>query len=428
MRDKIVRTIYIFLSFFHSTVISFRHIALYWYIALKLTTLTICNGRWMICLRNILICLILFNLSQISIASYTAVDNLLPVEKLTWDQSMKAEDKKQLNHYLAQFEHNQQQQVEQLKVLWWNIEGGATSSRILKRMKKGSTAPLDHNLQTLINSKLAPDILIFGEYYRGAISKQTHQMLKGAGYIFDALLPYSHKHTTFGIKVFSKKQFDVTTQSVLLDWTPPSFNTKEKEIYRKFWHSHTRKSKEYKRAYHRITVVENGRPIHIVPAHLINPWREVLTLYRDFFKLNSTFSKVMTTLNIEMDHYGPLVNQIRYFKQAVLDDLDYLNRQEAVMLIGDFNIPNSLSLEPLVQKYFLSPIGYKLLKEHFLDAFNDFPSTQRSFPAYSSNKWDKLPSVKIDHSFVTPNLSVKNALVLALQGSDHYPIFVSLKL
>jgi hypothetical protein len=65
---------------------------------------------------------------------------------------------------------------------------------------------------------------------------------------------------------------------------------------------------------------------------------------------------------------------------------------------------------------------YRLVSAGLVDAFGD--DATPTYPAASAPAFGSF-HLKIDHFLATPDLAFDAAQVLPLQGSDHYPIFIS---
>jgi len=290
--------------------------------------------------------------------------------------------------------------------MWWNI-GKGVSSR--KQKAKLGYSPLDRNLQKLPLSKMGPDVLILGEYLPEYLEPETLAHLR-ATHPYQKTFVYATEG--YGLKraigVFSTQPFVSHYQAGGLDWTPPGDDAEERADYREEYLAQDPSAREaYPRGYQRIEVKAPSGVVSLAPVHLCNPWPAKKRDDGQFW----------TGLELMLESDNPVANQIqhelRWFKRDIGSDW----WRKPLLFLGDFNMPTEIyavqpaALGPL--NWLMSdPIGWK---------------STFSFPALSDMDSRDYPQMRIDHAWKTSSLDVIDAEVLELRGSDHYPLWVSIR-
>lgn len=295
--------------------------------------------------------------------------------------------------------------IQQVRVMWWNIEVGMTN-RIL------AGHPLDKNLVELANSPIKPEILVLGEYGNEAIEAHTHIVLN-QNYPYRIFTPYNRTSDNRGIKVYSTTP--LTMKPVRnLDWVPTHItNEAKKNIYRETWRSKYPLSVKYfNRPYVNIKIQTDFGDFYLLPFHAVEPWDIIMKSWGKLRNTIGKFSVGMLILLPDFSYTEPLSAQFYNFKQEMIKDFGEELNQESFLFFGDFNVPMSYrGVSSRVRRMFSS----------LLDCLTDNDAI--TFPAFSAPVRKEFGPLRIDHAFSSKNLKVSHSLVLELKGSDHYPTY-----
>jgi endonuclease/exonuclease/phosphatase (EEP) superfamily protein YafD len=289
-----------------------------------------------------------------------------------------------------------------LKVLWWNVEYGHTNKSLPHR-------PLDKNIQALLKaSDPQPDLIFFGEFLPSGVAKETLELLTKT-YPYNEFHPYSSTCPQ-GFGVFSKIPLTLQSQKTLV-W----YRAHTKEFSAR-WENNGEELACYERPYLRYrAILPQGQVIQFVPTHLAQPWGQLTQT------VHGPRGEFEVAREILSGTDNPHINQLSFLLEQLNGELD-LERAPVVML-GDFNVP--LTLEGFETK------ASSLLRSYGL--FDGFvpENIRATFPSPTSFLWRKHRLTKIDHLKIdqvvsSRNVTISNAQVLPLSGSDHYPIYFSL--
>lgn len=294
--------------------------------------------------------------------------------------------------------------AESLSVLWWNVQNGE-SSRIHEE------DPLTHNVEALLMSELKPDIILFGEYSQELFPKRLQQVLfELYPHSSKSLLKYSDNLQTLGYGVFSNIPLEITATKTLNFYPSHLKDTEEiKQYLAQYTAADFRSDTFWYRNIYTLTHKQSG--LNIIPVHLLNPWRQLFTVFG-----NGAMGGMRTLLQMAYGKDHPLVYQITEFKAYL--SANYSNSK--YVTLGDFNTPREV---PLLANRNL----FQSLQGELFDQLHTHPV--KTWPGVSSNlaKYNQL-SMSIDHSFVSHlELDAKQGIVLPLKGSDHYPLRVCIK-
>jgi endonuclease/exonuclease/phosphatase family metal-dependent hydrolase len=287
-----------------------------------------------------------------------------------------------------------------LKVFWWNTAWG----------QYNKDGVLDKNIQELIRSDAAPDVLSFGEFKMEIFSDPNTLPLIRQKYPYEVYVPYNNGKSSDGVGVFSRYPF---TQRVVanLDWSPTSQTAEQQETYRQNWIKRFPETESWwNRPYLKLDIDYQGRQIGFVAVHMLEPWLEIRQAKGSASVVEQMF----------LGKNNPLAYQIERLKNEMRADFGTPIRNRPVMLIGDFNSIQGGHFG------FDETECYKLLVNGMENVFMREP---KSFPAASAPDAHQEPfktigGIKIDHAFVAGGLSPVGAAVIPIRGSDHYPIYV----
>lgn len=294
-----------------------------------------------------------------------------------------------------------------LSIFWWNLNKFYLSDELPKVEldPKTKVSPLIANLR-YIATVIQPDILLLGEVLETGLDTHTKKLLKTT-YPFQETVSSMLQHPECKIAIYSKKQFSIFSKYLL--WTPLDDTEQLDHTIPKYNY--------YTRRYVEISFTEGPhKDKTLVATHLLMPWEHM------------DHSTVIQTMVFGQQH--PLYFQIQRLRKTLFERLgtDFQEKKKAVV-VGDFNIA------PSVQG--LMPLSYELLSLGFHSTFDIDPSP--TFPSYSQRrKWRKslvqswqyyyfVKDVQIDYALYTKPVQMLSARVLPLQGSDHYPLLMSIK-
>jgi hypothetical protein len=362
-----------------------------------------------------------------------------------------------------------------LRVFWWNIQMG-----LLSHAK--SSAPLDENLFSLTQHKTwAPHVLILGEYQPGAISDEVLALIEqkypyqhyetyntsnqDRGILFLSSLPFqrvAREKLGWGrqgrLPDEDEYVFDRVFQNFKIDYKKTSYFLMPVHLLNpwKTIHEHKKEHpldmsegsqlsnlRDYakgsipwpiktmlkKMGSYVSPLLENS--VDYVPESVTRGSKKALNLSKKLWASGFTFNSIMSgTDNPLIDQIDDLIFRVNLFlTQAPLDT--------NILVIGDFNVPRNLA--------YMTSEGYRRLQDAFKDGF-ELSESYPTFPSQESPEYfpeledvyslinnpkgllrsGKIPSVKIDHAFINKHQVVENAHVLELEGSDHYPVYITL--
>lgn len=300
----------------------------------------------------------------------------------------------------------------QLSVLWWNtLYTGQLSRKLRDQMiAEGQTAtsPLDENLKAMATSRSCLKMIALGEYIPGDLEPETEAVLRKR-FPYVRFFPYNDSAVESGLAVFSEVPFDVTESE--LDWLPENGSDREREAYRDRWMKYdAAEVNKFTRKLIRLRMDWHGRKINIMPVHLLMPWEMIKAEYEPFGKIIAGWSLMYGTDN-------PLIHQIRSLTKQLREfTKEQVSSEDGFCLLGDFNLPDQL--------YRQVPIGMLNLISEMKPVFS---SSIPTFPAASAPAISVYPRMMIDHAFIRGNIKAVEAQVLPLQGSDHYPLVLTLE-
>lgn len=284
-------------------------------------------------------------------------------------------------------------------LFWWNVAWG----------KYNTSGSIDLNLLALATSALSPDIIAMGEYKPSVLKESTLKSLNRM-YQYSAFLPYIPTDSV-GVAIFSKYPFK-ESGAFPLDWSPIRATSRETESYRQDWLKIDPDWVKYwDRSFAYYSVFLPGTVLNVVPVHLCSPWQSVHKKLGNW----KTFRTIMAA------HDNPLLHQLERMQAILKQDFGNDMNKEAMILMGDFNVPVSVPIPILGGK----PKMYKLLQgplEDVLDSDDDtFPtkSTQHDQTGIFKDN-----EVQLDHVFHNKKIKSMRAEVMHFKGSDHYPILM----
>jgi endonuclease/exonuclease/phosphatase family metal-dependent hydrolase len=289
------------------------------------------------------------------------------------------------------------------KVFWWNMAWG----------QYNAAGPADRNIQELIRSDAAPDVLAFGEY-KDIVFTDPNTLVKiGEKYPFKIYVPYNNGKGTDGVAVFSRYPF---TSRVLanLDWSPLDVSSDKQDAYRQGWIQKFPETESWwNRPYLKLDIDYNGQHVGLVAEHLLEPWLEI----------HQAKGNAGLVEQIIFGKDNPLTHQIRRLKSEMRSDFGAGLDSMPLILVGDFNTLKGSWLD-------IHPTEcYQLLSEGMSDVFMRQPKTfpSASAPDAKQEPFKTIGGIKIDHAFISGGMQAVGASVIPIQGSDHYPIYVIVK-
>jgi len=301
------------------------------------------------------------------------------------------------------------------------------------RLRGTDQSSLEINLRKLASSiELKPDFLILGEFSPHSIGEKTQRILERS-FPFWVERPYSKTFQEFRVRIYSQVPL-ILKKELLLDWAPPYIPKEKQQAYREVWKSPVSGGRRFDRSYFRFAFSMNGQEYHLLPLHLLCPWKKLKldsantsrailgqsgqeTMRNGFVDL---LAKLSTAIEVERQD-NPWFYQAKNFRIALESDDGIDLSKDKVILIGDMNIPNSLLTAIHPEMDWVENSNYKFLKGGFQDAFDE---TEPTYPSKTASGMVKgFPSLKIDHAFVN-NFQVEAGEVLKWKGSDHYAIYL----
>jgi endonuclease/exonuclease/phosphatase family metal-dependent hydrolase len=279
-----------------------------------------------------------------------------------------------------------------LSVFWWNIHNGITNQEI---QKTSGRRPLDQNLKRLIKSDFAPDVFAFGEFSPRAICSQTLQLLF-VDYPHVVFFPYNHQNREFGILVASRWPIVSSFSEPLM--SHETFESNER----------TRRYENlisFSRPFIELEIRYQEKSYHLYPAHLFHSWREVSERRGKIGAAREVFWGLEHIVAVQVVLLKAWMNEAP---------------RERRILVGDFNIPRNL---PLLTDQWTAAYSElaRGLKELNTGRAPTFPARSQVSEEYG------FSPLKIDHAFVSPEVENLASFVLRLQGSDHYPLYFTVK-
>lgn len=278
-----------------------------------------------------------------------------------------------------------------IRVLWWNIANGASEA---------DPESLTSNLEILVTSKLAPDVIALGEFSEKALPETTFSQISQR-YPIRQFIRYNPLTST-GIAVFSRLPMK-TVRMGAIDWIPDSFDDAAIAKYRSYWAEGSSDGGDgfYVRPVREIHVLGRERLISFTPLHLAEPWRDLGK------QSDGKIDYVLSTMSeLYFGTTNPLITQIDFVTKWLEDGVS-----KDRLVVGDLNLPRSFVGVPT--------LGYRRLSRVMRSAIT---SAQNSFPTPSSPH--SFPPMQLDHAFIGGSLRAPVAGVLPLKGSDHYPVYV----
>lgn len=310
-----------------------------------------------------------------------------------------------------------------VNVLWWNV-GGANFANgshdgpySREKLEPSLIQLVSHQWKTSRDSKAVapvPDVMMFGEYYEGFFSSQTLEILKET-YPYQKGFLYNNLGRDLVIKVFSKVPFYSRYRSEALTWASQAFQK-----------THPDDDLVYLRSFQSLHFEFLNQRIHLVPMHLAQPWER--QRYDDVGLSQHNGEPFMGALpgTLEVIHdilysdQNPLGYQAKVLQKVYQQEQEEVgNSTEDVWLrMGDCNIPNQL--------LGVTPKIYSLLKgqSEALALKGDHDYT---YPANADHQ-GLHKKMQIDHVFYDAlgSFAIQGE-ILDLQGSDHYPVLVTLQ-
>ncbi len=290
-----------------------------------------------------------------------------------------------------------------IRIFFWNVAWGSFNQ----------DSDLDKNLMALVASNASPDMIILAEFKTSNLNDPTREFLTRM-YPHRYFIRLDESELT-GIAVLSKTPFQRCQAPQYVDWAPFAWDEQAKEGYRFLWKdgffNHAR---YWDRGYCPLEWPVAGGTLHVVPTHLLSPWAAI----------HDRYGKLEAVKQAQLSDYrNPLYNQVQHYRELLRRDFGPKLNSKPLLMIGDFNAPSSI--------YILTPSLYTELSRHLSALVTD--PINRTFPSVSSGT--KVPHIfgddygaKIDNAFGNEHVKGIGQAILHFKGSDHYPIYVMLKL
>lgn len=279
-----------------------------------------------------------------------------------------------------------------LSVFWWNTQMGEMNQQIYRERK---FYPLDTNLKELSESQYLPDLIVLGEYNEKNFSVKT---------IWDLKKVYPHQEVVVN-NVISKKDIAIFSRFPFTVKTQPLIWYASQEQKKKFEKIYSNNHKFFDRQFIHVEVNKNNKKFHLIPAHLLNQWADLLAYFQK--KLGKDLGKIKFGEEMVEGQFNPLMYQIRALKGKIEKEIG----NNPHVIFGDMNCPSLV--------YNLPVACHNRLNFNSTDSMSN---DQPSYPAASATSVVKMPPMKIDHAIHSKNLVMKHPRVLPLLGSDHYPL------
>lgn len=336
-----------------------------------------------------------------------------PKKEITWDSPPDPQALKELSR-----EPNGK-----LRVFFWNINGYWQVNRFPTDWRgEKRKSDLDKNIEALIDSPHAPEVMIFAEYQEGAFHKETLELLRKSHPHFQ-YIPYQAELPQGGFLIHSKSAFPFqTSEPEPLDFAPSHIHPEWQNRYREAWAKKRGVSPEQlKRPYVKIEVETQEGSVVLVPVHFIQPWSamkaSIISQEGEGIFSNLT-ANVFIAKEIIQGSQNPHINQVEYLLQRLKEDFGHHLSSRPLLLLGDFNFPKRLLM--------FETAAYQKLSSSLNDPFSE--SKQVSFPARKGQPQTGWGGQKIliDRAF-EQGVQVFSAQVMPLAGSDHLPICLAIK-
>ena len=306
------------------------------------------------------------------------------VSGLSWDQELDSSTLQKLQTKTG------------LRIFWWNVHDG-------QAVLGASDASFNNNIDQLIHSELAPDILAVAEFQNSDLKPDVLAEMNRL-YPNHVLQPYTTS-SPYGIAVYSKSPFEVKSMD-LLDFSPlGDLSAADRETYRKSWCASPGMCD---RPLMILDLKIKGKDFKLVPVHLYDCWR----------LMAQNVGKVETLKQILHGTDNPLWYQILRFRAALEARLGAELLKGNVVMVGDFNMPKVI--------LGFKTLGFGKISSGLVD---ELAENEPTFPSADSIEASSFLPMQIDHGFVSaPLFSNENmGEVLQLKGSDHYPFYLILQ-
>lgn len=284
-----------------------------------------------------------------------------------------------------------------LSALWWNVGGNAYSDDL------GDYTSLDATFAEKDFSTY--DFIALGEFNQKSFDPVS--LVNITQHFPYQKQFYYNKKSKSGIFVLSK--FPFTYKNAPLDWMGKDFTQQQRNDYlAQAQKIHSKRYKNFERTYHRITVNQGSKKLHLVFYHFNNPWPGY----------NDTFGNVRAAWEILFGKKNPLMYQLEHFETRLKQDLGEKYRRKNLIMLGDANCPYRIKG--------LASMCIRRMQRHLplvLDRFSDF-----TFPSPYYSNAATYPRVKIDHAQVSVKILNEELEVLDWEGSDHLPINLKFEL
>lgn len=294
----------------------------------------------------------------------------------------------------------------ELRIFWWNIHNGAAD---LSRRDLTATT----NFLALTESSAAPDVIVLAEFGKESLPLEAMRIL-------EAKYPYRHKvdyrgMPNYGLCLLSKIPFE-DPQVEYLSYGLNHSGEKQKKT--------SPKNDSKRRPFVIYTIEKNQKKYLLAVTHINDFWRDFFTskpiVPQPIQPLVPGASQIKLPIDVPQAAYQTLAgtnnavyDQILSFKRKLERKVSSLSEDYRLIVLGDFNMPKSvLSLDTL---------GYATLAKGLREVL---PPKQFSFPAEGSKEASFVPPILIDHAFISGKTRIKNASVLPLKGSHHYPLYL----
>lgn len=300
-----------------------------------------------------------------------------------------------------------------LKIMWWNIQFGDTNQWIAAR--RNGLMPLERNLEALIDAPWCPDVLALGEFNENAISKETMRRLFAAyPYFSDPYIPYNAETPDMGFMLFSKHPLRIIRQE-LMDYYPPKWSNQRRIWkYKQKWAKGFPDARLFQRPYCLFEICWKNEPIYFVPTHILT---HVTKIVKNSGK--RSWSLIKIKMDLAFGKRTPIFNQLRRLRAFLEEDFGPALDRKGLVVMGDFNFP---------RKIYIDTLAYRFISRGMVDPFRG--KEVRTWPAKESREAELLNTengYQIDLSFVSRNVNIGFNDVVPMQGSDHLPVYLSVR-
>ena len=300
-----------------------------------------------------------------------------------------------------------------LNVMWWNIQFGNTNQWIAA--KRNGLMPLDRNLQALMDVPWCPDVLALGEFNEKAISNETMQKLHAAyPYSLDSYIPYNSETPDMGFMLLSKYRLKAIRQECM-DYYPPTWSNQRRiSKYQDKWAKDFPDVRLFQRPYCLFEICQGEESVFFVPTHILSHAIKVLKNSKQ-----KSWSMMRVKMDLAFAKRSPLIHQLGRLRAFLEEDFGPFLDKKNLVVMGDFNFP---------RKIFITTPAYRLISKGMVDPFlgREVPT----WPAKESREAELLNrknGYQIDLSFVSKNVDVRCSEVVPMQGSDHLPVYLSVR-